>query len=65
MFYGNPKQLFIQIVSIVATAAYTGIGTLVIIYITKAVTGGIRVEADAEIEGLDNSLHGERAFEIT
>ena len=49
----------------VATAAYTGIGTLVIIYITKAVTGGIRVEADAEIEGLDNSLHGERAFEIT
>jgi ammonium transporter, Amt family len=65
LFYGNPKQLFIQIVSIVATAAYTGIGTLVIIYITKAVTGGIRVEADAEIEGLDNSLHGERAFEIT
>ncbi|CAN2041854.1 ammonia/ammonium transporter [Candidatus Magnetomoraceae bacterium gMMP-15] len=62
--YGNPKQLWIQFVSIIATAAFTAIGTIIIVYITKAVTGGIRVERDNEIEGLDNSLHGERAFEI-
>ena len=37
---------------------------LVIVYVTKFVTGGLRVESDSEIEGLDNSLHGERAFEI-
>jgi len=65
LFYGNPKQLWIQIVSIIATAAYTAVGTLVIVYVTKFVTGGLRVESDSEIEGLDNSLHGERAFEIT
>lgn len=64
LFYGNPKQLWIQIVSIVATAAFTAIGTLIVTYITKALTGGLRVEEDSEIIGLDNSLHGERAFEI-
>ena len=65
LFYGNPKQLWIQIVSIIATALYTAIGTLILIYVTKFLTGGLRVEAQTEIEGLDNALHGERAFEIT
>ena len=64
LFYGNPKQLWIQIVSIVATAVFTAIGTLVVIFITKLITGGLRVEEDAEIIGLDSSVHGERAFEI-
>jgi len=64
LIYGNPGQLWIQIISIIATATYTGIGTVIIIYITKAVTGGIRVERDNEIQGLDSSIHGERAFEI-
>jgi Amt family ammonium transporter len=65
LFYGNPKQLWIQIVSIIATALYTAIGTLILIYVTKLLTGGLRVEEQNEIEGLDNALHGERAFEIT
>jgi Amt family ammonium transporter len=64
LFYGNPRQLWIQIVSIVATAAFTAVGTLVVTYITKLLTGGLRVEEENEILGLDNSLHGERAFEI-
>ena len=64
LFYGNPKQLWIQIVSIVATAVFTAIGTLIVTYVTKALTGGLRVEEESEVVGLDNSLHGERAFEI-
>jgi Amt family ammonium transporter len=64
LFYGNPKQLWIQIVSIIATAAFTAAATLVVTYLTKLLTGGLRVEAESEIMGLDNSLHGERAFEI-
>ena len=64
LFYGNPGQLWIQFVSIIATATFTAVGTLIVIYITKAVTGGIRVEHDDEIQGLDNALHGERGFEI-
>ncbi|MFP4348113.1 MAG: ammonium transporter, partial [Thermodesulfobacteriota bacterium] len=64
LFYGNPKQLWIQIVSIVATILYTAVATFVVVLITKVLTGGLRVEHDDEIKGLDNSLHGERAFEI-
>jgi Amt family ammonium transporter len=64
LFYGNPKQLWIQFVSIIATAVFTAIATLVITYLTKFVTGGLRVKEEEEMLGLDNSLHGERAFEI-
>jgi Amt family ammonium transporter len=64
LFYGNPKQLWIQIVSILATAVFTAVGTLVIVYLTRFITGGLRVEEDSEVVGLDNSIHGERAFEI-
>jgi Amt family ammonium transporter len=64
MFYGNPKQLWIQIVSIAATAIFTAVGTIIVIYITKFLTGGLRVDEENEITGLDNSIHGERAFEI-
>jgi ammonium transporter, Amt family len=64
LFYGNPKQVWIQFVSIIATAAFTAIGTLIVIYVTKAITGGLRVDKDSEILGLDNSIHGERAFEL-
>ena len=64
LFYGNPKQLWIQIVSIVATIAYTAVATLVLTLITKALTGGLRVDQESEVLGLDNALHGERGFEI-
>jgi ammonium transporter, Amt family len=64
LFYGNPGQLWTQMVSIAATAVFTAVGTLIVVTITKALTGGIRVERDEEILGLDNSLHGERGFEI-
>ena len=64
LFYGNPGQVAIQAVSILATAAFTAVGTVVLIYVTKAVTGGLRVNEENEVAGLDNALHGERAFEI-
>jgi Amt family ammonium transporter len=64
LIYGNPKQLWIQCVSIVATAAFTALGTLIVVYITRLLTGGLRVDQDDEIQGLDNAIHGERGFEI-
>ncbi len=64
LFYGNPKQVWIQFLSIIGTMAFSVIATIVVVFITKALAGGLRVEADQELEGLDNALHGERAFEI-
>lgn len=64
LFYGNPKQVMAQLLSVVGTIAFSAVATLIVVYITKAVTGGLRVDPDHELEGLDNALHGERAFEI-
>ena len=64
LLFGNPKQLYVQAVSIVATILYTAVGTLIVVYVTKFITGGLRVDKEDEIIGLDNTLHGERAFEI-
>lgn len=65
LLYGNPMQVVIQVVSIVATVAFSAAATFVVVIVTRAVTRGLRVEADSEITGLDNAIHGERAFEIT
>lgn len=64
LFYGNPGQLWIQIVSIIATALFTAIGTLVVLYLTRLLTNGLRVDSDEEVAGLDNAIHGERAFDL-
>jgi len=64
LFYGNPKQVWIQFLSIVGTIAFSAAATVIVILITRMLTNGIRVERDNELAGLDNALHGERAFEI-
>lgn len=64
LFFGNPGQLWIQFVSIVATALFTAVGTLVVIYITRFITSGLRVTTEDEVLGLDSAIHGERAFEL-
>jgi len=73
LFYGNPKQVWIQFVSIIGTAVFSAVATYVVIMVTRLITGGIRIDKESEVEGLDNafhgerldsSLHGERGFEI-
>ncbi|MBT8362993.1 MAG: ammonium transporter [Deltaproteobacteria bacterium] len=64
LLFGNPTQLLIQAVSIGGTIVFSAIGTLVVVYITKSLTGGLRVDEEDEILGLDNAIHGERAFEL-
>ncbi len=64
LFYGNPKQVWIQFLSIIGTIAFSAIATFIVVNITSLITKGIRVDSDDELAGLDNALHGERAFEI-
>ncbi len=64
LFYGNPGQVGTQLLSIIGTIAFSAVATLIVTYITKMLTGGIRVNADDELTGLDNAIHGERGFEI-
>ena len=64
LFYGNAKQVGIQFLSIIGTAAFSAVATLIVIAITRLLTGGLRIDKDHEIEGLDSAFHGERGFEI-
>jgi Amt family ammonium transporter len=64
LFYGNPKQLWIQFVSVIGTAIFSAVGTLVVIAITRLLTGSLRIDPESEITGLDSAFHGERGFEI-
>ena len=62
LFYGNPKQLWIQLISVGVGYAIAIIGTVVVISILKKLTK-VRVEPQEEINGLDLVLHGERVSE--
>jgi ammonium transporter, Amt family len=64
LFYGNPKQVWIQVLSILGTVVYSAVGTLIVIAVTRLLTGRLRIDKDSEIEGLDSAFHGERGFEI-
>jgi len=64
LFYGNPKQVWIQVLSILGTVVYSAVATLIVIAVTRLLTGRLRIDKDSEIEGLDSAFHGERGFEI-
>ncbi|WP_151942809.1 ammonium transporter [Aliarcobacter butzleri] len=57
-------QVFVQFESIVVVGIYTLIGTIVVYYIASMLTKGARVTEEEERQGLDESLHGERGFNL-
>ena len=56
------QQLGVQLTGIVATVAYTAIATFVILKVVGVLTGGLRVSAEEESQGLDISSHEERGY---
>ena len=63
LLYGNPRQLLIQLIAIGATVVYSAVGTFIIFLIVKALVR-IRVDAEDEVVGLDESQHGEKAYNL-
>ncbi|MBI3008852.1 MAG: ammonium transporter [Candidatus Omnitrophica bacterium] len=63
LFFGNPKQLLIQLIAVLVTLVYTSIVTFVIYKVIDAVIG-IRVNEKEESMGLDLTQHHERAYTI-
>src|ERR671924_1950988 len=61
LFFGNPGQLWTQIVAVLATYALAIVATYVILKIVDAIVG-LRVSADDEVAGLDLSQHSETAY---
>lgn len=63
LFYGNPEQLWIQIVAVAVVMVYSFVVTLIIGLVIKY-TMGLRVTEREEIEGLDTNLHEESGYRI-
>ncbi|HXX56739.1 MAG TPA: ammonium transporter [Thermodesulfovibrionales bacterium] len=63
LLYGNPGQLLTQLIAVGVTLVYSGIMTFIIFMVIKALVG-VRVDAEEEIVGLDESQHGERAYTL-
>ncbi len=61
LLYGNPGQLWTQLVAVGVTILYCAVITLIILFVIKAIVG-LRVDIEEEIEGLDETEHGEKAY---
>ncbi|MFL0194496.1 ammonium transporter [Clostridium sp. WILCCON 0269] len=61
LIHGNPKLIGIQLIAILASIAYSAIGTFVVIKIISVV-GSIRTSERNEQTGLDVTEHGEEAY---
>ena len=59
---GNPNQLAVQIISVIATMIYSFTISFILAKILDKSMNGIRVEEDKEIGGLDAHLHKESAY---
>ena len=56
-------QLGIQLVGIITTLVWTVVATVIIVAVVKALVG-LRVDEDAELQGLDISSHGETGYNL-
>ena len=62
LFYGNPGQLWIQFVSVVATCAFSFLVSYALLKIVNAIVP-IRVTDEEEEAGLDVAIHSESAYQ--
>ena len=63
LLYGSFKLFNAQIVSTIASIAFSFFGTILILYIIDKISG-LRVSEFEEMQGLDISQHGENAYRL-
>ena len=60
---GYGGQIWIQLQSILFTAVFSIVMTLIILFVLRALFGSLRVTEDEEAQGLDLSEHSESAYD--
>jgi Amt family ammonium transporter len=62
LLFGNPRQLLIQVLAVVASLAYS----FVVTYLLLRLLGrfGLRVTPEEEAQGLDLATHGEEGYRL-
>ena len=63
LVFGNPSQVTVQIISIIATAAYAAVITFILAKVLDK-TIGLRVDERTEVDGLDTRLHEESGYRL-
>jgi len=63
LFFGNPGQLGIQAIAVLATWILAFVGTFILLKIVDAIMG-LRVSTDEEQTGIDLSQHDENAYAL-
>jgi Amt family ammonium transporter len=63
LFYGNPKQLMVQVIAVGCTLIYTLVGSYILFKVVDMVFG-LRVKEKDEVIGLDLSQHHESAYTL-
>ncbi|MCW4028717.1 MAG: ammonium transporter [Candidatus Bathyarchaeota archaeon] len=63
LFFGNPAQLAIQALAVVVVAAFSFVGSYLLLRLVDVFTP-VRVSPKEEDEGLDLSQHGEEAYQL-
>jgi Amt family ammonium transporter len=61
LFFGNPGQLLVQVISILVTCVFAFLGSLILLKVVDAVVG-LRLHEEDEMAGLDLSQHNENAY---
>jgi len=58
------EQVGVQLVGIFSTLIYTAVVTYIILKLVGLMTGGLRVDEEQEINGLDQSAHEESGYHL-
>lgn len=54
-------QILVQLISVVATGAYSFIVSMILVFLIDK-TIGFRISEEKEITGLDSEIHGEKGY---
>jgi len=63
LFYGNPHQFMIQLLSVAIVIAFVMLASLVLLKVTDLLVG-LRLDHAGEVDGIDLSEHGESGYHL-
>ncbi len=63
LFNGNPHQLLVQIIAVVASVSFAFVGSLILLKVVNGLVG-LRVSGEDESMGLDLTEHNESAYAL-
>lgn len=62
LLFGNPGQLWIQILAVAVTLTYSFTATFILLKVLTPL--GLRVSSKEEVQGLDMAVHGEEGYRL-